>query len=380
MNIAHVAVNFPPHIGGIGEVCFSEAHGLALRGHEVTVFSLRQGPESRSTTPLSKVKTAFLRPLVQGGDAGLVPQLFWRLYGFDIVHLHYPFYGGAEWVWLSAALRGVKYVVTYHMDAQPEELWKKPFKRLYDSIFAKPILRNAQKVIIVGEEFLQETEQKNALDHKKIAILPNAVDTEVFYPTHTYDYESLGLDRWRDKDAILFVGNLMPLKRLDILLRALERLPSRAGVIVVGGGYDMERYQKMAVDLNIAARVLFVGPCFNQRKLAQYYNIASVVVVPSDYESFSLVTVEAQASGTIVVASAIPALKSKITDGIDGFLFQPGSVESLAQKINQALCLTDAQKRSIEKAARQRVQKQFALEPHFEKLEKIYTEALVSKP
>ena len=64
---------------------------------------------------------------------------------------------------------------------------------------------------------------------------------------------------------------------------------------------------------------------------------------------------------------------------IDGFLFKPGSVESLAEKITEALSLTDAQKRGIEKAARQRVQKQFALEPHFEKLEKIYAEALAAK-
>lgn len=379
MKIAHVAVNFPPHIGGIGEVCFSEAHGLALRGHDVTVFSLRQGPESRSTTPLSKVKTVFLRPLVQGGNAGFIPQLFWRLGGFDIVHLHYPFYGGAEWVWLSSILRGTRYVTTYHMDAQPSELWKLPFKQLYDALIAKPILHRSKKVIIVGEEFLHTTEQKNSLNQRNVVVLPNAIDTEVFYPAHAVDYSALGLDRWRDKEIILFVGNLMPLKRLDLILQSLEYLPSRASVLVVGGGYEMEHYRSMVAAMNLSARVLFVGPCYNQRRLAQYYNIASAVVVPSDYESFSLVTVEAQACGAIVIASKIPALEGKITDGRDGFLFEPGSVKSLAQKIITALSLSIPERRLIEKTARSRVQRQYALEPHFEKLEKIYAEALTIK-
>lgn len=376
MNIAHVAVNFPPHIGGIGEVCFSEAHGLALRGHDVTVFSLRQGPRSRSTTPLSKVKTVFLRSIIAGGDAGLVPQLFFYLGGFDIVHLHYPFYGGAEWVWLASALRGVRYVATYHMDAQPNELWKRPFKRAYDRFFARPILRGAQKVIIVGDEFIEKTEQKNALDHRNVVVLPNAIDTEVFCPVPTFEYETLGLDRWRDREIILFVGNLMPLKRLDLILKSLEYLPSRAGVVVVGGGYEIDAYRKMAADLGISSRVLFAGPCYNQKKLAQYYNIASVVVVPSDYESFSLVTVEAQACGAIVVASDIPALKSKIDDGKDGFLFEPGSVESLAKKINTVLNLPPNERRAIERSATARAHAKYALQPHFEKLEKIYAEAL----
>ena len=93
MKIAEVIATFPPHHGGMGYVCYHNALELARRGHEVTVFTLDHGRQSYDDDP-GEFKIVRLRTPMMYGDGGIVPQLFSGLKGFDIIHLHYPFFGG----------------------------------------------------------------------------------------------------------------------------------------------------------------------------------------------------------------------------------------------------------------------------------------------
>jgi glycosyltransferase involved in cell wall biosynthesis len=106
--------------------------------------------------------------------------------------------------------------------------------------------------------------------------------------------------------------------------------------------------------------------------MAAYYRAATVVVVPSDYESFSLVTVEAQATGAIVVGSDIPGMRSKIIPGKTGFLFTPGSASMLARQIETIDALPKSELQSIKQTARQQVLERYTLPAHLDALEKIY--------
>ncbi len=375
MKLAHVTVNFPPHIGGIGEVCFGEAHGLSERGHDVTVFSLRHGPESRSTTPLSQVKTVFLSPLLHGGDAGLVPQLLSALKGFDLVHLHYPFYGGAEWVYARSLFANSPYIVTYHMDAQPPLAWKRSVQRWYDRFLSPRIMNRAERVIAVDSKFFATTDLGKCISPDKVVELANAIDVDTFYP-RAPDWGMVDLEGWENKKILLFVGNLLAIKRVDLIISALPGLPPDVVLAVVGGGVAQAQYEALAQRLGVEDRVRFVGPCFNQKKISYYYSLAHAVVVPSDYESFSLVTVEAQATGAVVVASAIPSITHKISPGIDGFLFAPGSVESLQEELRKALSLSRDERRSFAQRARGRVVERYGLAYHLDELERVYGEVL----
>lgn len=91
MKIAEVVATFPPSIGGMGEVCFNESEELAKRGHEVTVFTLRHFKKKEYTNEKFPFKVVRVRPFLKAGDAGLVPGIFFKLRGFDYIHLHYPF-------------------------------------------------------------------------------------------------------------------------------------------------------------------------------------------------------------------------------------------------------------------------------------------------
>lgn len=146
---------------------------------------------------------------------------------------------------------------------------------------------------------------------------------------------------------LLFAGRIQPLKAPDVLLRAvavlLARDPllrSRLVVPVVGGpsGSGLEHptaLADLARDLDIADVVRFVPPV-SQSVLAEWCAAATLVAVPSYNESFGLVAVEAQATGTPVVAAAVGGLTTVVRDGHSGLLVEthePGDWASAIRRI-----------------------------------------------
>lgn len=376
LRIAHVVSTFPPHIGGMGTVCFNEAFGLGQMGHDVTVFTLRYAGMSYADGryPFAVER---LRPLITAGDAGWTPQLMSRLKGLDLVHLHYPFYGGAEWVWLAKLINRQKYIVTYHMDAQPEHAVKRLIQRVYDALLDSPILHGAEKVLVVDREYFLTAKGHNFISDERIVELPNGVDTTIFYP-RKIDRTALGLPvGWQNKKILLFVGNLMPVKGLDLLIKAFEKLADPEVVLlVVGGNYDEKEYRQMVTIEHLGERIHFTGPCHDQNRLAEYYSVATCLVVPSHAESFSLVTIEALACSCPVVGSDIPGIRGRISAEIDGFLFASECVDSLTQELGRMLALTQSERTVMGERGRQKVLQKYSLDEHLKSLEKIYRSIL----
>ena len=399
MKIAHVISTFPPRHGGMGQVCFEEAKRLAERGHDVTVFTLAYdrlqttdyglqfsdlGPAlsaDRLRTANCELKIVRLKPLFMFGDAGFAPQLFFKLKNFDLVHLHYPFYGAAQCVWLAKFFRGQKYVVTYHMDAHPVGFLKKLFQGIYDFVWAKKVLSGAEKVAVVDEDFFNASRHGRFVKKEKAVFLPNGVDLEIFKP-RPKDLSAVGLPELAGKKIILFVGNLLPLKRLDLAIEALKILSGlqttdygsgiggghSLALVVVGGGYAEEKFKKMAVGAN----VVFAGSCPGVQKLAAYYNAADCLVAPSDFESFSLAALYGLASGLPIIASDIPGLRRRVADGQDGFLFKAGSAESLALALKKLFALTDEERKKMGEAGRAKAAA-YSWNVHIEKLLEVYS-------
>lgn len=364
MKIAHVVSTFAPHVGGMGAVCYNEVQRLAESGHDVTVFTLKYPGAVYDDTKFP-FKVVRLRPLVRLGDAGLVPQILNYLKGFDLVHLHYPFYGGAEWLCFSE----VPMVITYHMDAQTGGL-KAAIGKIYDWFWPKILFAQARKIIAVDTEHFKNTKFGKAFSDKTVEI-QNGVDTDVFNP-HSVDLEKLGLAGFEGKKIFLFVGNPLPVKRLDLFLSAVKSLnDNNSALVVVGGGYELDKYKKLAGDFNIK-NVSFAGQCNDQQKLSDYYNAATCVVVPSDYESFSLVAAEAMACGVPVVASNIPGLVGRVNHGVNGLLFEKGSVESLVGALKQIMAMSAEERKAMGEKGRVEMENKYSWKQHMEKLIKAY--------
>lgn len=375
MKIAQVVVTFPPDLGGMGQVVYDEAAELTKRGHDVTVFCLGYST-SRYNDNTMPFKVVRLIPHLASGNAGFVPGLYKKLNGFDLTHLHYPFYGGAEWVWWRRIWAKQKYIVTYHMDAAPARVHRWFIQKLYDWTIAKFILRSAEQVLFVDDEQSQKLALRKKLSPNKIAILPNGIDVEIFKP-QPVTIKDFTLDELEGKPIFLFVGNLLPVKGLEVLLKAWAKLNNKEAVLlIVGGGYEEDHYRKLAGQMELGNRVRWLGSCSDRKKLAQYYSLAMATIVPSFSESFSLVTAEAAACGSPVIGSDIHGMRARVIPNKTGILFQSKNVTSLTQAIEQIMAMTEAERKQWGTQGRELIVNNFSLQKHVDELEKVYKHLL----
>jgi glycosyltransferase involved in cell wall biosynthesis len=135
--------------------------------------------------------------------------------------------------------------------------------------------------------------------------------------------------------VVLFVGNLQPFKRLDLLIEAVAGIEDPSIILlVVGGGYGEPEYRAQTRRLGVEDRVIFAGPKSPYGDLPDHYRLGDVLVLPSTYsESFGLVVLEAMASGIPPVVSSLPGPSSLVQDGEDGLVVSAGDVVDLKRKI-----------------------------------------------
>ena len=167
-----------------------------------------------------------------------------------------------------------------------------------------------------------------------------------------------------EERVILAVGRIEPRKGLDILIRSLADLSDRAGVVLYGGGGDdraeaeVARLRLVAEQTGVSDAVRFLGPRPHE-VLPDYYAAADVVAVPSFYESFGLVAVEAMASGVPVVASRVGGLASTVADGRTGYLIPWRCPTPFAEKI-EVLLRNEELRRALGAGARRRMEQGYA--------------------
>lgn len=183
----------------------------------------------------------------------------------------------------------------------------------------------------------------------KIAIIPPGVDLDRFHPIEkTVAKREVGIP-CGDKN-IMFAGRIEPLKGIDTLIRAMALIRQRypkvienTCVAIIGGDpwsdnpdAEMERLQSLRQDLDIHDFVMFLG-AKDQTILPYYYAAAEMVVMPSHYESFGMVALEAMAMGRPVIASEVGGLAYLVQDGVTGYHVPSRNPEALAERIYELL-------------------------------------------
>ncbi len=174
----------------------------------------------------------------------------------------------------------------------------------------------------------------------KISVVPCGVNMELFQPVaQSIARKKLGLG---DEKILLFVGRIDPLKGADRLLEAIPYLKEIPGLrlVIIGGDVssriELEKLQKLAAELGFQDRVTFQGTVV-QTELPWFYSAADVCVVPSYYESFGLVALEALACGTPVIAADVGDLKNIIQSGDTGYVVNGNDPVNLADGIGRLL-------------------------------------------
>jgi len=376
MRIAQVTPVYPPYRGGIGAVAFEYTERLRQRGHEVQVLTPRYRAVADDPDYVHRI-----RPWFKFGNAALIPQIRGRLDQFDLVHLHYPFFGGADFVSLWKAMSNVPLVTTYHHDVKGKGLKSLVFKT-YGTMTRSRALHASDAVLVSSLDYAESSQAKWFYRHHqdRFVDMPFGVDTERFHPGIGEQVRSR-LNIPMNVPVIIFVGGLDPahyFKGVPVLLRALKQVDKNIPwhLIVVGQGSLKDSFEATAGTYGIGDRVHFVGGA-SEEELPEYYRAADIHVLPAidRSEAFGIVTTEAAASGIPSLVSNLPGVRSVIEDERTGCVIQPNNVESLQSKLLQLL--NDSTRREkMGAAARVRAEQEYGWSILIDRLEHVYEACL----
>ncbi|MGD0794447.1 MAG: glycosyltransferase [Dehalococcoidales bacterium] len=204
----------------------------------------------------------------------------------------------------------------------------------------KELIDSCQCIIAATDKGKEELEHFYGAAPGKISVVPCGVNMELFQPvTQSVARQKLGLN---DEKILVFVGRLDPLKGIERLLEAVPRLGDSPGLklIIIGGDEsssgEVEKLRQLSSSLGIRNKIDFLGTV-KQTELPYYYSAADICVVPSYYESFGLVALEALSCGTPVVSADVGDLKNIILPGKTGYVVKGNNPEILAGGIARTL-------------------------------------------
>ena len=267
---------------------------------------------------------------------------------YDLLHSHY---------WLSgmAAIElkkswGIPIINMFHtLGVMKNRVAQSPneIEGEYRIDGERVVIKAVDKIIAATQAEYAQLLWLYQADVNKIMVIPPGVDVGRFYPIPSDEAkEYIGVPPCGR--VLLFVGRIEPLKGLDVLIEAISIMRQKDVLkenpfclTIIGGeaedstdddNIEMSRIKELSEKYGLMDLVTFLGKK-SQDSLPYYYSAAEAVVVPSQYESFGMVALEAMACGTPVVASQIGGLPYIVQDGITGFTVPVDDPQELASRL-----------------------------------------------
>jgi D-inositol-3-phosphate glycosyltransferase len=334
------------------------AKALAVRGHDVTVYTRR---DSRELPTRVTLKEGYEVVNVAAGPPETIPKdellpfmpalaegiaADWREGTPELAHSHFWMSGVAciqatqqlvadtgESPQMAQTFHALGSVKRRHQGAQDtspkEREWMEPW-----------VGQSADRVVATCTDEVFEL-KRLGVDRTPISIVPCGVDTTMFTPHGPATSRPAGY-------RILTAGRLVPRKGVDTVIQSLSGLARRgirnAELWVVGGGgsdaldedLEVRRLRKLASDVGVSTHVKFVGQVPHDRMPAVLRS-ADVVVCAPWYEPFGIVPLEAMGCGIPVIATAVGGLSDTVTHGVTGLQIPPKDPDALAEAIAELL-------------------------------------------
>ncbi len=331
MKIAHIVCTFPPYKGGIGKSALDFSRMMASDGHQVSVYTPMYRKETPENEPPGLVVKR-IKPLLKIGNGAFIPSLFFRLKKYDLIYLHYPFFGGSEVLWLFGIFnKRTKIIIHYHMDV----VGLSPLLSLLSlptKLIEASLLKRADLITVGSLDYIKNSHIKKYFARNKNKF------RETFFPVDTAKFHPLANRVEKNQKIILFVGGLDKahyFKGLNVLIEAMVILRDRSDwkLLIVGRGGLLGDYKIKCRENNIQNRVEFLDSVSDE-ELPRVYRNSDFFVLPSinKGEAFGIVLLEAMSSGLPVIASDLPGVRSVFTDK-EGLKVTPGDKTDLANKI-----------------------------------------------
>ncbi len=371
MKIAFIRKKYTFHGGAEG---FSQSliTQLANAGHEIHIYAIEwTGSPPEENVFFHKVPAITFNSILRDMTFAILSYFLLKKERFDIIQSHdktlyqdiYRAGDGCHIEWLK-------------------QRWKRTglFGKL--SIVFNPyhwLILFLERMIFKGHRFkkviaISELVEKNIVEHygvdeKDIEVIYNGVDLEKFHPRNKelYRKEIRAIYNIReDEFVVLFVGSGFERKGVEFLIKAVELVPKKLTLLIVGKGSN-----KKLKGLIKKQKVIFCGP---QRDIYKFYASADIFVFPTIYEPFGNVHLEALASGLPVITTRLSGASEIIKNGIQGFIIdEPENIEQIAEKIMFLMNNDANQTMSIEA---RRLAERFSFEGHISKMSDFYSSVL----
>ncbi len=331
MKIAQIIKGYDPIVGGYGRHVSLISEELRKRGHKVDILSTKYSPGSGGGA-----KRFWNTPFLK-----ITPGLFFYLLknDYDIVHVHgYPTF--QPWITcLAKKIKKFPLVFTPHF--HPFGNKPKLIRKVFDALFGIPSLNNCDVIIALTE---YEKQLLRKYTKNKIEIIPNPVKPVKKIKGFKKKY---GIKN----DFILFVGRIEKEKGINYLIDAIDDID----IVIIGRGSMKIKKKK---------NVHYVGEVPDD-DLERAYNECLLLALPSKYEAFGLVLIEAMAHGKPVVATNAGPVPSIINGA--GITVPFGNVKKLREAILKIINNPNKYKKCAIKRA-----KEFNVKNVVDKLERVY--------
>lgn len=326
MKIALVTDTYRPQINGVVSSIDTIKNELE-KEHEVYIFAPTKAKEAYSLRsfpffPYSGYKIAVVR-------AKTLAKTFEKK-DIDLVHVHTPFSLGASGVGAARHLH-LPAVGTFHtMLPEYTHYLSKTLGLLLKKFGWKYVtwFYGRFNALTVPSRPIKKSLVERDLEN--VYVIPNAVDTDHFHPSEEPKNEN---------PTILFVGRIGREKKLEDLIDSAVHVVNeypKAEFRIIGKGPDKDWYKELVEKRNISDNFFFEG-YVESPELLKAYQSCDVFAIPSDTETQGLVSLEAMACGKPVIGANALGLKDVITHEDDGYLFQPGNPDELANYLIKLL-------------------------------------------
>ncbi len=339
MELLIVANAYYPLIGGAETHINNLAKNLAKKGVKVAVYTTYFGAEKATQEENWNNHTikrfSYFNPIIPYTlSKELVSAVNERIKAGTIVHLQGYGKGIYDSVAKLCVKRNIPYVLTAHGFFHTKKF--SFFKNIYERTLGKYLVKNASVCIALTA---MQIDKYKSLGAKRIEVVPNGVDLNLFKNTK----------KKRNAEEILFVGRLSENKGIDILVKAFDKLKKEfphAKLRIAGKdwGYKKE-LDALIKELNIKC-IDFTGE-IEQKDLIELYNTCGIFVLPSRYEGFGIVQLEAMACGAPVIATRAKGASAVIENGRNGILVEPDNADELYNATKKILTDDKFRKRII---------------------------------
>jgi len=347
MNIIQGCVRYPPAPGGAETVVKAYSEGLLAKGHKVEVvttdlytetpFVKKKMPSEVGGVPVSR-HSAF----TVSGEAhyvlapGMVKSFLSKK--ADIIHTHSYGYFQNHAGWIREKLQSTPWVVTPHFHPS-WSMWggakRRTLRDFYDSKIGKSTMESADLITCVSKHERDMLISEIGIDHNNIKIIYNGI--------HWDDWQEVpDPNIFRDKypeitdKFVLFAGRLATNKGLSDLIKAMSILDyNDSDLVLMGADMGLSNdLKKEAKSMNVRTHIIgHVDDILYRSALSA----AEVMVLPSEYEAFGIVLLEAAAAETPVIGTRVGGIPEAMSDGENGFLVDYKNPNMLAERLSELL-------------------------------------------